>query len=830
MNNSLPKKILALLCSWFTFTSLPTEAREITHPNTESSSQLARESQESTTPSETREQNITPEQQQAIAELIHTLDTSAHNISSLYQGLDSVIEQVAHMITRNVIKIANKEHALKALVELRTITQQCGSYKEFEVNPEALYTLLHIHEYLLNYLDTTTASKFKSLPSIDINSIIKRGMQNGDFSLEDLQKKINTQQQKLAVIAVRSTSIGLTWYNKLFRKLSDIDHNYRLFTIGAKAGFSTLTAAVFYAYHTGFFKHDENNQDTSLWFRLGQKLIGTAPTNRANSVSFDEYVTDKHTDETIRTFHGAPGALGLISKYLTEKSWSLRFVEGAAFGYNTYLWHPEILKVSSYLGKKGRALIGKLKGGIERTAVEEEQRVTAQITFDDVVGLDHAKQVLAEIVNYLRDPERYDLLGMTPEKGFLLCGPSRTGKSYIAEALAGEIRRMQKEAGRDENDIRFYSIDAEKIITMGMKTIFELAEACAPCVLFIDEIDLLGLQRADGNRELLGQFLSGLSGFQKNNPRKKVIVVAATNKPENIDEALRKSGRFGKIIRFDYPTKQERKEYMLRKLTGLAVNLRNFDLDTIVDQTEHCTFEDLNKMLASALLKAKILGRPLNQQLLLMAFQEEILSIINQETRLIPESERDILVAHVVGQACAHLLLGCSAPLNCVTIRSVGRHIVEKTVFERLNSKKQDADSTVTQTAIEYGGVFVGSAQDSISLTQRKEWINKAKTLLAGNCAEKILLGSCGYSYKPEQRQQAFDIIKRVVFGGLELNDLSKQTKEQLLKETFDVLLQCEQEVETLLTQHKDALNTIAEQLKKQLTLSGRQVAALLKK
>lgn len=825
MNNSLPKKVLVLLCSSFILTSLPIEARDTTQHDTESSSQLARGPQESTT----HEPTITPEQQQAIAELIHTLDTSAHNISSLYQELDSVIEQIAHMVTRNVIKVSNKNEVISTLSQLRAITQQCGSYKEFEVNPEALCTLLHIHEYLLNYLDTATTGKFKSLSSIDINSIIKRDMRNSDFSLEDLQIKINTQQQKLAIIAARSTSIGLTWYNKLFRKLADIDHNYRLFTIGAKAGISTLTAAGFYAYHSGFFRDNEDTQDAGLLFRIGQKLIGTAPVSGTSNISFDEQVTDPQTNQKT-VIRGTPGLLGLVSKYLTEKAWSLRFVEGAALGYNTYLWYPEILKISSYLGKKGRALIGKLKGGIERTAIEEEQRVTAQITFDDVVGLDHAKQVLAEIVNYLRDPERYDLLGMTPEKGFLLCGPSRTGKSYIAEALAGEIRHMQKEAGRDENDIRFYSIDAEKIITMGMKTIFELAEACAPCVLFIDEIDLLGLQRADGNRELLGQFLSGLSGFQKNNPRKKVIVIAATNKPENIDEALRKSGRFGKIIRFDYPTKQERKEYMLRKLTGLAVNLKNFDLDAIVDQTEHCTFEDLNKMLSCALLKAKILGRPLNQQLLLIAFQEEILSIINQETRLIPESERDILVAHVVGQACAHLLLGCSAPLNCVTIRSVGRHIVEKTVFERLNSKKQEADSTVTQTTIEYGGVFVGSAQDSINLTQREEWINKAKTLLAGNSAEKILLGSCGYSYKPEQRQQAFDIIKRIVFGGLELNDLSKQTKEQLLKEAFDLLVQCEQEVETLLTEHKNALNIVAEQLKKQLTLSGKQVAALLNK
>lgn len=826
MNNSLPKKVLVLLCSSFILTSLPIEARDTTQHDTESSSQLARGPQESTT----HEPTITPEQQQAIAELIHTLDTSAHNISSLYQELDSVIEQIAHMVTRNVIKVSNKNEVISTLSQLRAITQQCGSYKEFEVNPKALCTLLHIHEYLLNYLDTATTGKFKSLPSIDINSIIKRDMRNSDFSLEDLQIKINTQQQKLAITAARSTSIGLTWYNKLFRKLSDIDHNYRLFTIGAKAGISTLTGLILYAYRNEMLVADKDTDNNKgILFNIGARLIGPVPTNQSNSLGFDKKFKDSATGKEV-VIERIPGLFGIVDKFCSEKAWNMRIPEVAILGYNAYLWRSELLKFSSYLGKKGRALIGKLKGGIERTAIEEEQRVTAQITFDDVVGLDHAKQVLAEIVNYLRDPERYDLLGMTPEKGFLLCGPSRTGKSYIAEALAGEIRHMQKEAGRDENDIRFYSIDAEKIITMGMKTIFELAEACAPCVLFIDEIDLLGLQRADGNRELLGQFLSGLSGFQKNNPRKKVIVIAATNKPENIDEALRKSGRFGKIIRFDYPTKQERKEYMLRKLTGLAVNLKNFDLDAIVDQTEHCTFEDLNKMLSCALLKAKILGRPLNQQLLLIAFQEEILSIINQETRLIPESERDILVAHVVGQACAHLLLGCSAPLNCVTIRSVGRHIVEKTVFERLNSKKQEADSTVTQTTIEYGGVFVGSAQDSINLTQREEWINKAKTLLAGNSAEKILLGSCGYSYKSEQRQQAFGIIKRIVFGGLELNDLSKQTKEQLLKEAFDLLVQCEQEVETLLTEHKNALNIVAEQLKKQLTLSGKQVAALLNK
>lgn len=827
MNISIRKKTFLLFCSMFC--SIPYTWSQ------------TKENIEAVSPEITHEQ-LTPEQQAELAKIIQVVDNLYKHMLDLYQGLDTMLEQLALMIDKDVIKTENKRDLINQIRKLRHLIGGIRNDTQFNVDPGNLYFLLSLHHGLLMHIDHAVKQGFKTLPDFDLNSFITRRSIPADLSLEMLQDQIATNMEQLKKLNEQATTIGLTWYNKFFRRLSDLDYRYKVFTIGGKIVATGVLWGLYYGYQNDKFTDGI----------LG-KIFGPAPRNPNHNMGFGsvetiphseaqtsipstaESITPNATQSTIPEnqkmyIPKSSGLVGNIEKFWIENIMNLRPIGGLLAAYTYRLWNSEIDNVKEFTTKSTSLIWGRLQGGIERVSAEKENQIIPTISFDDVVGLDHAKQVLSEIVNYIEDPERYDLLGMTPEKGFLLCGPSRTGKSYIAEALAGEIQHMLERNGRGKDDVRFFNIEAQLILNKGIGYILHLAENSAPCVLFIDEIDLLGLQRAGGNLELLSQFLAGLSGFQKNNPRKKVIVVAATNKPENIDEALRKSGRFGKIIHFNYPTRQERKIFMQRKLEALAIDLHNFDLDGIVEQTEHCTFEDLNRMLSAALKKAKLRGMPLNQQLLMLAFQEEILNIINKETKHIPAEELDILSAQIAGRALSHILLESRTSLTCATIRPIGKHIAEQTVFERLNRKEKEEDSTITQTAIEYGNIFTNFTEDTIKLSRREDRIKEAKVLLAGNVAEKLLLGECGYSYKPEDRQKALDIIKKVVFGGLKPEDLSKRTRDTYLEEALAILKACEEEVYMLLKSHKQKLQALAENLKKHLTLTHEHINTLINK
>lgn len=816
MNISIWKKFILLLCS--TVCSIP-HAIAQTKENIEATSSTATAA----------DNTLTPEQQTKLAHLIHAIDNLYKQMLDLYQGLDVMLEQLALMIDKDVIKTENKRALINQIRKLRQIVTEVHRDTQFDIDPAHIHLLLSLHHAFLGHIDQAMKQGLKTLPDFDLSGFISRRSKPNDLSLEDIQKQITTNAEVLKNLNERATTIGLTWYNKFFRKLSDLDYRYKLFSLGSKVAITGTLWGLYYAYKNNILTQDylEPKIGTGL-AKVLHYIFGPHAVSRAHGLEFGEsIITNEGKLDWKPT---APGLVGTFDKFSYETVSGLDTWGILLKAYTLAQWSPELLALKDVISRSMSLMWGRLQGGIERISAEKEQQIIPTITFDDVVGLDHAKQVLNEIVSYIEDPERYDLLGMTPEKGFLLCGPSRTGKSYIAEALAGEIQRMLERNGRDKDDVRFFNIEAQFILNKGISYILHLAENSAPCVLFIDEIDLLGLQRAGGNLELLSQFLAGLSGFQKNNPRKKVIVVAATNKPENIDEALRKSGRFGKIIHFNYPTQQERKTFIQRKLESLAIDIKNFNFENLVEQTEHCTFEDLSRMLSTALKKAKLSGMPLNQQSLMLAFQEEILNIITKETKHISEQEQNILSAQIAGRTLTHILAESRTSLTCATIRPVGKLIAEKTVFDRLNKKDHAEDSTLSQTAIEYGGIFTNFTEDTIKLISREDRLKEAKVLLAGNIAEKLVLGECGYSYRPEDRQRALDIIKKVVFGGLDVEKLPKTTRDTYLEEALRLLSTCEQEVQKLLEQQREKLLLIADNLKKHLTLTRQQIADLLNK
>ena len=197
--------------------------------------------------------------------------------------------------------------------------------------------------------------------------------------------------------------------------------------------------------------------------------------------------------------------------------------------------------------KKVKAFHYRLMGGAYIARADKLDEIKAEVTFDDLVGLDHVKEYFKLLVDYLENPEMYDRRKLTPQKGCLLVGPTRTGKTHSVSALHGEIKRMLKRTGQP-GKFSFMEIPAVYLNDpdIGIRRLIYMLQANAPCIAFIDEIDLINLQRTGKNIEL-SEFLTALSGIlDETDPQKQVILIAATNKPESLDTALRQPGRFGK--------------------------------------------------------------------------------------------------------------------------------------------------------------------------------------------------------------------------------------------------------------------------------------------
>ncbi len=448
--------------------------------------------------------------------------------------------------------------------------------------------------------------------------------------------------------------------------------------------------------------------------------------------------------------------------------------------------------------------------------------VNPKHNFDDMVGLDEVKEAFSFIIQYLDNPEQFTRINAAPEQGILLTGASRTGKSFSFECLCGEIVRMQQIRGK-ENAFKFFNVDAALINKWGIKALLEEAKDNAPIVLFIDEIDLLGLQRV-GNNALLSDFLTAMQSSMDTDPSKVVILMAATNKPENLDKALRQNGRFGKEIRFEAPAKKYRLEFIVKELTNMALNIKDFDPVAIAEKTAGKTFEDLRAIIRHAMTHAWMNAQPLTQELIEQSIDTEMHHIIMKNRKNLPENELRLLASHFAGRALATMLLDTHTQLDKVTIHARMSDIVEQGVWVGYDKK----DETNTQQKIEYGALITKQTDDTINMQKREHVINEVKALLAGFAAEELLLGSCGFTCHSANQERAHKLLEQLVFGGLNPANLAPKIKDQKLEQVYDLFVQCKDEVKELLRKHITALDAIANELIVNQIMTNKQTQAIL--
>ena len=454
-----------------------------------------------------------------------------------------------------------------------------------------------------------------------------------------------------------------------------------------------------------------------------------------------------------------------------------------------------------------------------RSKAKMQKDSDIKLRFTDVAGLDEEKEELQEIVEFLRDPRRFNNLGARIPKGVLLVGPPGTGKTYVSKATAGE-------AG-----VPFFTISGSEFVEMfvgvgasRVRDLFEQAKKNAPCIVFIDEIDAVGRKRGAGlggghdeREQTLNQLLVEMDGFEENSG---IIVLAATNRPDVLDPALQRPGRFDRQIVIGIPDVKGREEIF-------RVHSRNKPLDPTVDpkvlarRTPGFTPADIENMLnEAALLTARRNGRMIRMD----EIEEAITKVIagpEKKSRVISQEERKLTAYHEAGHAVVARSLPGTDPVHQITIVPRGR-AGGFTMILPEEDKMYATRSSMREQIIHLLGGRVAEqiTLDDIS-TGASNDIQRA-TEIARDMVTKYgfskKLGPVNYSSGEE------------VFLGKDLStkqNYSEEVASEIDEEIKAIIEDAYVECEKILTEHKDMLETVAAALLEVETLDGEQFEAL---
>ena len=434
-----------------------------------------------------------------------------------------------------------------------------------------------------------------------------------------------------------------------------------------------------------------------------------------------------------------------------------------------------------------------------------------KVTFDDVAGQDEAKESLTEIIDFLNNPAKYASIGAKLPKGALLVGPPGTGKTLIAKAVAGEAK------------VPFFSMSGSNFVEMfvGMgaakvRDLFKEAEKHAPCIIFIDEIDSIGksrdnqMQSNDEREQTLNQLLTEMDGFDAT---KGIVILGATNRPEILDKALLRPGRFDRRVIVDRPDLIGRKAIL--KVHSKDVKLADdVDLDSIAKGTPGAVGADLANMINEAAIRAVKHGRDEVIQEDLEEAVEVIIAGKEKKDRILSKQERKIVAFHEVGHALVAGLLEGTDPVHKITI--VPR----------------------TMGAL---GYTMQLPEEEKYLVSKEEMLNQITVMLGGRAAEEVVFNmvSTGASNDIERATQsarsmvtvygmterfdmmALESIQNRYLDGRAVRNCSEATSTLVDEEILKIIRQCHNKAIELLTENRDLLDEISEYLLEKETIFG---------
>ena len=462
---------------------------------------------------------------------------------------------------------------------------------------------------------------------------------------------------------------------------------------------------------------------------------------------------------------------------------------------------------------------GSMAFGMGKSSAKVYVKSSAGIKFDDVEGVDEAEESLQEIVDYLHDPAKYRDIGATMPKGVLLVGPPGTGKTMLAKAVAGEA------------EVPFFSISGSEFVEMfvGMgaskvRDLFQQAKEKAPCIVFIDEIDAIGKKRDGGKfggnderEQTLNQLLTEMDGFESSGG---VIILAATNRPESLDPALTRPGRFDRRVPVELPDLQGR-EAILRVHAKKVKCAPDIDFGRVARMASGASGAELANIVNEAALRTVRQGRTEVTQDDLEAAIEVVIAGYEKKNAILTDKEKSIVAYHEIGHALVAAMQDHSAPVQKITIvpRTSGALGYTMQVDEGnhyLMNKQEIENKIATYTAgraaeaIVFGNVTTGAAND----------IEQATKLVRAMITR--------YGMSEEFGMVAMENVENAYLGGDASLACSADTQARIDALVVDLVKQQYQKAESILTENRAALDRLARHLYEKETITGDEFMALL--
>ena len=503
------------------------------------------------------------------------------------------------------------------------------------------------------------------------------------------------------------------------------------------------------------------------------------------------------------------------SPYKAKMSPVLEFM--VAYIMPTILMVGVFMLLMRFLSKSGGGIGG--IGNVGKANAKVYMEKSTGVTFKDVAGQDEAKESLEEIIDFLHNPQKYTAIGAKLPKGALLVGSPGTGKTLLAKAVAGEA------------NVPFFSISGSDFVEMfvgvgasRVRDLFKEAAKVAPCIIFIDEIDTIGKTRDSGRfggnderEQTLNQLLAELDGFD---PGKGIIVLGATNRPEVLDKALLRPGRFDRRITVDRPN-------LAGRLATLQVHTRNIhlaedvNLEKIAQATAGCVGADLANLVNEAALRAVRKGRKaVNQNDLLAAF-EVVIAGSEKKGTVITQEEKRIIAYHEVGHALVAAKQKNAQPVSKITI------------------------VPHTQGAL---GYTLHLPEEEKFLMSREDILAEIRTLLAGRSSEEIVCNTmtsgaandieratelarnlvARFGMSEEFDMMALGTVQNQYLDGTYSMSCAQETYAAADRAIIQIIRQCHEEAKHILRDNRELLDKIAAYLLKKETITGQEMMAII--
>jgi len=452
--------------------------------------------------------------------------------------------------------------------------------------------------------------------------------------------------------------------------------------------------------------------------------------------------------------------------------------------------------------------------GIGKSTAKVYVEKSTGVTFRDVAGQDEAKESVLEIVDFLHNPAKYARIGAKLPKGALLVGPPGTGKTLLAKAVAGEAK------------VPFFSLSGSDFVEMfvgvgasRVRDLFKQAQQMAPAIIFIDEIDAIGKSRDshygggnDEREQTLNQLLANMDGFDSS---KGLVVLGATNRPEVLDKALLRPGRFDRRIIVDKPDLKGRLEILKVHARNVLMH-DSVDLEAIARATSGAVGSDLANMINEAAILAVKKGRTVVTQEDLLESVEVVIAGKEKKDRILSKEEKRIVAYHEVGHALIAALEKNSEPVQKITIvpRTMGSlgYVMQVPEEEKYLMSK---DEILTRIVTLYGGRAAEKLVFGTVTTGASNDIEKATELARAMVTQ--------YGMSEKFGLMGLESVQNRYLDGRTVLNCGEQTASEIDKEVMEILKKCYEKAEQLLAQNREALDKIAEYLINKETITGEE-------